>query len=80
MLLNLSVLKFIFFIAGLTCLILAGWLIGVVTFNEGVKQLGLRNSLYIKSLIIGALGLILIILSLLKEIVHIRHRLHSPYQ
>ncbi|MGB9760638.1 MAG: hypothetical protein ACPLZG_12485 [Thermoproteota archaeon] len=64
--LNLRVLTLIFFIVGLLCLILAGWLIGVATFNEGIKQSGLRNSLYIKSLIVGALGLILIILPLLK--------------
>jgi hypothetical protein len=65
-LLNLRVLTLIFFIVGVVHLILAGWLIGVATFNEGVKQSGLRNSLYIKSLIVGALGLILIILPLLK--------------
>ncbi|MGB9729221.1 MAG: hypothetical protein ACP5GU_06615 [Thermoprotei archaeon] len=64
--LNLRVLTLIFFIVGVVCLILAGWLIGVATFNEGVKQSGLRNSLYIKSLITGALGLILITLSLFK--------------
>jgi hypothetical protein len=59
---------FTIFIIGLICLIIAGWLIGVATVNEGVKQAGLRNSLYAKSILIGIMGLILIILVLLKII------------
>jgi len=56
----------IFLIVGLVCFVLAGWLVGVATFNEGVKQSGLRDSLYVESAVIGATGLTLTILSLLK--------------
>ena len=64
---DLSVFMFTIFIIGLICLIIAGWLIGVAIVNEGVKQAGLRNSLYAKSILMGIMGLILIIIVFIKN-------------